>query len=124
MRLAWRAVRIHDGPRLPRPCRRSGAGVSGKDRRRTSPRRTTGGRMNAPRRDFPLLESHPDLHYLDSAATTQKPRAVLDAMMQYYTCDNANPHRGAYALSVRATERYHDARERIARFVGVRDAAR
>jgi cysteine desulfurase/selenocysteine lyase len=74
--------------------------------------------------DFPLLAGNPDLHYLDSAATSQKPQVVLDAMMHYYTHDNANPHRGAYALSARATERYHQAREDIARFVGVRDATR
>src|SRR3954463_2554205 len=80
--------------------------------------------MKIARADFPLLASNPDLHYLDSAATSQKPRAVLDAMMHYYTHDNANPHRGAYALSARATERYHEARERVARFVGVGDAAR
>ena len=80
--------------------------------------------MIVDRGDFPLLASNPELHYLDSAATSQKPRAVLDAMMHYYTHDNANPHRGAYALSARATERYHEARERIARFVGVRDSAR
>src|SRR5262245_16089013 len=86
--------------------------------------RARGPEMNVVRSDFPLLAAHPDLHYLDSAATSQKPRAVLEAMMQYYTCDNANPHRGAYALSARATERYHEARERIAAFVGVRDSAR
>src|SRR5438067_6905844 len=80
--------------------------------------------MNVRREDFPLLASNADLHYLDSAATSQKPRVVLDAMIDYYTHDNANPHRGAYALSARATERYHEARERIARFVGVRDTAR
>jgi len=80
--------------------------------------------MKVERADFPLLAANPDLHYLDSAATSQKPRAVLDAMMQYYTSDNANPHRGAYALSARATERYHEARERIAKFIGVRDSAR
>ncbi|MEP6495379.1 MAG: cysteine desulfurase [bacterium] len=80
--------------------------------------------MIADRADFPLLAANPDLHYLDSAATSQKPSVVLDAMMHYYTHDNANPHRGAYALSARATERYHDARERIARFIGVKDAAR
>jgi cysteine desulfurase/selenocysteine lyase len=74
--------------------------------------------------DFPLLALSPKLHYLDSAATSQKPRSVLDAMMAYYTHDNANPHRGAYALSARATERYHNARERIAKFVGVSDSAR
>ena len=80
--------------------------------------------MIVDRADFPLLHANPELHYLDSAATSQKPRAVLDAMVHYYTHDNANPHRGAYALSARATERYHAARERVARFVGVRDSAR
>src|SRR3954467_6590689 len=75
------------------------------------------------RKDFPLLAKNPDLHYLDSAATSQKPRAVLDAMMAYYENDNANPHRGAYELSARATERYHRARDRIAKFVGVADSA-
>jgi cysteine desulfurase/selenocysteine lyase len=74
------------------------------------------------RSDFPLLAANPGLHYLDSAATSQKPRAVLDAMRDYYERDNANPHRGAYDLSARATERYHAARERIARFVGLADA--
>ena len=73
------------------------------------------------RADFPLLANHPGLVYLDSAATTQKPRAVLDAMRDFYEHDNANPHRGAYALSVRATERYAGARTRIARFLGVGD---
>jgi cysteine desulfurase / selenocysteine lyase len=78
----------------------------------------------APRADFPLLASDPALHYLDSAATSQKPRVVLDAMRQYYEHDNANPHRGAYTLSVRATDRYHESREHVARFLGVTDAAR
>ena len=76
-----------------------------------------------PRRvDFPLLAANPDLYYLDSAATSQKPRVVLDAMRDYYERDNANPHRGAYALSARATDRYHAARERVARFLGASDA--
>ena len=74
------------------------------------------------RADFPLLAANPGLHYLDSAATSQKPRVVLDAMRDYYERDNANPHRGAYDLSARATERYHGARARIARFLGVADA--
>lgn len=73
------------------------------------------------RLDFPILATNPGLHYLDSAATSQKPRAVLDAIREYYENDNANPHRGAYDLSARATQRYHDARARIARFVGVAD---
>jgi len=77
----------------------------------------------APRADFPLLANHPSLHYLDSAATAQKPRVVLDAMRAFYEEANANPHRGAYALSAEATDRYHAARATIARFVGVHDAA-
>jgi cysteine desulfurase/selenocysteine lyase len=75
----------------------------------------------APRSDFPLLAGAPTLHYLDSAATAQKPQVVLDAMQHFYVHDNANPHRGAYALSARATERYHDARSTIARFIGATD---
>ena len=77
---------------------------------------------NSRRADFPLLTASPRLHYLDSAATSQKPRAVLDAMRDYYERDNANPHRGAYDLSARATERYHAARARVARFLGAADA--
>ena len=73
------------------------------------------------RADFPLLAANPGLHYLDSAATSQKPRVVLDALRAYYETDNANPHRGAYDLSARATERYHEARAAIARFLGVAD---
>jgi cysteine desulfurase/selenocysteine lyase len=74
------------------------------------------------RADFPLLVNNPDLHYLDSAATSQKPKIVLDAIRDFYENSNANPHRGAYSLSVQATERYHAARERIAQFLGVADA--
>src|SRR5688500_9248289 len=73
------------------------------------------------RADFPLLVANPGLRYLDSAATSQKPRVVLDAMRDFYESDNANPHRGAYALSVRATDRYQESRERVARFLGVKD---
>ena len=76
----------------------------------------------APRADFPLLAASPALVYLDSAATAQKPQAVLDAITAFYGSDYANPHRGAYALSVRATTRYREARERVARFVGVAEA--
>jgi len=76
------------------------------------------------RSDFPLLAANPGLHYLDSAATSQKPRVVLDAIRDYYETSNANPHRGAYALSAAATHRYHLAREQVACFFGVADAAR
>ena len=74
------------------------------------------------RADFPLLAANPGLHYLDSAATSQKPAVVLDAIREFYETSYANPHRGAYALSVRATDCYHEARVRIARFLGVKDA--
>ena len=74
------------------------------------------------RADFPLLAANPGLHYLDSAASAQKPRVVLDAIRDYYETSYANPHRGAYALSVAATDRYHAARLTLARFVGVADA--
>lgn len=76
----------------------------------------------ARRAEFPLLAAQPGLVYLDSAATAQKPGVVLDALRRYYETENANPHRGAYALSAAATEAYHAARERVARFVGVADA--
>ena len=74
------------------------------------------------RQDFPLLAANPGLRYLDSAATAQKPRAVLDAIRTFYETSYANPHRGAYALSVAATEQYHASRERMARFAGLADA--
>ena len=74
------------------------------------------------RADFPLLADNPGLVYLDSAATSQKPRVVLDAIRRYYETANANPHRGAYKLSGAATDLYHDARRTIAQFLGVSDA--
>lgn len=73
------------------------------------------------RADFPLLAANPEIHYLDSAATSQKPSLVLDAIREFYETSYANPHRGAYALSVAATECYQAAREGVARFLGVAD---
>ncbi|MGK2963701.1 MAG: aminotransferase class V-fold PLP-dependent enzyme [Gemmatimonadaceae bacterium] len=73
------------------------------------------------RPDFPLLAANPDLHYLDSAATAQKPASVLDAIREFYETSYANPHRGAYALSVAATDRYDAARRRVAGFIGLAD---
>ena len=72
--------------------------------------------------DFPILKIYPGLHYLDSAATSQKPKAVLDALTEFYETSNANPHRGAYTLSVEATDRYDAARRRVAKFVGLADS--
>lgn len=72
------------------------------------------------RSQFPALaqevNGHP-LVYLDNAATTQKPQAVLDAINHYYRADNANVHRAAHALSGRATRAFEDARETVARFI-------
>ena len=67
------------------------------------------------RKLFPLLSD--DFAYLDNAATTQKPVSVLDAMKGYYENDNANPFRGVYDLSERATERYEEARAKTAKFI-------
>ncbi|MEB6642984.1 cysteine desulfurase [Aeromonas caviae] len=72
------------------------------------------------RGQFPALaqevNGHP-LVYLDNAATTQKPQAVLDAINHYYRADNANVHRAAHALSGRATRAFEDARKTVARFI-------
>lgn len=71
----------------------------------------------ATRGDFPALnqEAYPGkpLVYLDSAATSQKPKQVLQAMSEYYELANANVHRGAHALSIRATEAYEAARDKV-----------
>jgi cysteine desulfurase/selenocysteine lyase len=79
------------------------------------------------RGEFPVLrrETRPGvpLIYLDSAATSQKPRAVLEAMTVFYEQQNANIHRGIHRLAEEATEAFESARRRIAAFVGVADAA-
>lgn len=75
---------------------------------------------SALREDFPLLAQNPHLVYLDSAATSQKPKAVLEALERYYRELNANVHRGAYALSVAATLAYEEARKAMARFLNAR----
>lgn len=78
------------------------------------------------RRDFPILGQKvhgKPLVYLDSAATAQKPQAVLDALSRYYAQDNANVHRGVHTLSERATKAYEEARGKVRRLLGAeRDA--
>ena len=69
------------------------------------------------RADFPLLDSS-DVIYMDNAATSQRPQAVLDAMNEFYKHHNANPLRGVYKLSVEATEYYENARAKVAKFIG------
>ncbi|AUH70932.1 cysteine desulfurase [Legionella sainthelensi] len=76
--------------------------------------------IEAIRRDFPILNQKVndfDLIYFDNAATTQKPKAVIEAMSRYYEQDNANVHRGVHALSVRATELYEAVRSKVKRFI-------
>src|SRR2546423_12211247 len=77
------------------------------------------------REDFPILDQqvhgHP-LIYFDNAATTQKPRAVLEALRSYYEKDNANVHRGLHELSSRATDAYEGARARVAEYLGAASA--
>ena len=70
---------------------------------------------------FPALQQTvhgKPLVYLDSAASSQKPQCVIDAISHYYEHDHANVHRGAYELSIRATNQYEDARGKVARFLG------
>jgi cysteine desulfurase/selenocysteine lyase len=72
------------------------------------------------RQDFPILQQ--EIHerpliYFDSAATSQKPKAVLDTLLNYYQRDNANVHRGAHTLSIRATDAYESARDKVAKFI-------
>lgn len=72
--------------------------------------------INQVRADFPLLTAG-GMTYLDNAATTQKPHAVLDALQHYYTHDNANVHRSAHSISARATEAFEGARSAIQTFI-------
>src|SRR5512142_1117704 len=75
------------------------------------------------RKDFPILDQQvhgPPLIYFDNAATSQKPRVVIDALRHYYERDNANVHRGIHELSNRATAGYEATRARAARFINAR----
>jgi cysteine desulfurase / selenocysteine lyase len=77
------------------------------------------------RKDFPVLNQLVNDHqlvYLDSAATSQKPRQVLEVLRKYYELDNSNIHRGVHTLGTRATEAYELAREKIAKFIHAKNA--
>jgi cysteine desulfurase/selenocysteine lyase len=77
------------------------------------------------RRDFPILDQQvhgKPLVYFDNAATSQKPRAVIDALVHYYERDNANVHRGIHELSNRSTTAFEDARVRAAKFINAKSA--
>ena len=68
------------------------------------------------KKDFPILLEN-NIAYLDSGATTQKPQEVIDTVDRYYKTQNANPHRGAYSLSIEATQVYEQTREKVAKFI-------
>ena len=69
------------------------------------------------KKQFPIFSNHPDLIYLDNAATMQKPQCVLDAERYYYEHHNANVHRGAHRLATAATDAYEGARQIVANFI-------
>ena len=76
------------------------------------------------REDFPILKQRINdkpLVYLDNAATGQKPQAVIDALVNYYTCENSNVHRGVHTLSQRATDAYEGARSKVRQFLNAAD---
>ena len=73
------------------------------------------------REDFPILHQEVNGHplvYLDNAATSQKPRSVIECLNQYYREDNANIHRGVFYLSEKATLRFEEVRQKVASFIG------
>ena len=73
------------------------------------------------KKDFPLLENR-NIAYLDSGATSQKPIQVINSIKEFYETKNANPHRGAYGLSIEATEIYESTREKIAKFINAKNS--
>ena len=73
------------------------------------------------KKDFPIFNNR-DVVYLDSGATTQKPQCVIDAVNKFYENSNANPHRGAYSLSIEATEVYENTRGKIAKFINAKSS--
>lgn len=74
----------------------------------------------APRADFPIFAAHPGLAYLDSGASAQKPRQVIEAVADFYSTGYANIHRGVYGLSARATDLYESVRGKVGRFINAR----
>lgn len=73
------------------------------------------------KKDFPIFKNK-NIVYLDSGATTQRPQCVLNAIEEFYKTKNANPHRGAYELSIEATQIYENTREKIAKFINAEKA--
>src|SRR5205814_4156457 len=74
------------------------------------------------KREFPIFASNPGLVFLDSGASAQKPRSVIDRISNYYSTDYANVHRGVYRLSARSTELFEEAREKMRAFLNAADS--
>jgi len=72
---------------------------------------------NIYKKDFPIFDNHPDLVYLDSAATSQRPKQIIKSITNFYEKENANIHRGVYTLSEQATTKYNEARKKVANFL-------
>src|SRR5581483_5828347 len=117
----WEAERVRSPlPEYRERENRSAMPVRTETRTRDSARKAPPLDVYRIRRDFPILQTKSNgkpLVYLDNAATTQKPRAVIDALTRYYELENANIHRGVYQLSQLATTEYETARRKIAEFI-------
>lgn len=110
---------------LDDPQRAGEHSVPGKATSAYGPTPTVNFPIHTIRRDFPIL--HQQVHgkpliWMDNAATTQKPRAVIDAVSRFYERDNSNIHRGVHTLADRATEAYERAREKVRDFISAKDA--
>lgn len=77
--------------------------------------------MKALKKDFPIFTNNPNLVYLDSAATSQKPQSVIYAVTEFYTQYNSNIHRGIYPIAEKATAKVEEVRKKVAKFIGAKD---
>lgn len=77
--------------------------------------------MNDYKKDFPLLIQNPDIHYLDSAATAQRPQAVLDGLLKYFMESNGNAGRGSHSLAIRSSMLIDETRKKTAAFIGAKN---
>jgi cysteine desulfurase / selenocysteine lyase len=106
-------------PTLPSP---AGGGAPGRPPARAGvPGVGRGFDPRALRREFPIFANNPDLVFLDSGASAQKPRSVIDGVADFYRTDYANVHRGVYHLSARSTDLFEEAREKTRAFLNARD---
>ena len=118
--------RVTGMPAIPHPgCQPRFYFLPGSEQRSSFPKAYTSFDVHAIRRDFPILHQKVNgkpLVWLDNAATSQKPRHVIDALAQFYAHDNSNVHRGAHTLAARSTNAYEGAREKVQRFLGAQSA--